>query len=86
MGNPADERLLSATRRALFSQGAQAIIRGGVVAGAWTISSGQIHLRWFAEQGPPPVKDLERQIERSAAVLDGFESVSDLSPVITVAE
>lgn len=82
----ADERLLSPARRRLFSQGAQAIIRGGIVAGAWTISSGQVHLRWFAEQGPPPVEDLERQIERSGAVLDGFESVSDLSPVITVAE
>ena len=60
----ADGRLIAMERRALASKGANLVIRGGAVSGTWRVQGGTLTVSWFAEAGPAPAADLEREAQR----------------------
>lgn len=65
----ADGRLIARERRALATKGAHLVIRGGIVSGTWRVQSDALTVAWFAEAGPAPIADLEREAQRLGGML-----------------
>jgi hypothetical protein len=45
------------------------VVKGGVVAGTWTLGSGAIPIDWFTESGAPPEAKLAAEVRRLGRVL-----------------
>lgn len=63
----ADTRILAPDRRAVASRGANLVIRGGLVTGAWRPRERIVTVSWFDEAGPPPGTLLEADLQRLSA-------------------
>lgn len=66
----ADAHIVPPARRALVTRGANLVIAGGVVSGAWSRTDDQVSTAWFTEAGPPPREALADEVVRLSAIVD----------------
>lgn len=64
----ADTRLIAAGRRALASNGANLVLRNGVVAGTRRVRGRDAEVSWFAESGPVPETALHEAVRHLGSI------------------
>ena len=68
--DPADDHIVPAAHRTLVTRGANLVLVGGVVSGAWSLDGDEVAIDWFKESGSPPGDRLAEEIGRLATILD----------------
>ena len=66
----ADDHIVPAAHRTLVTRGANLVLVGGVVSGAWSLDGDEVAIDWFRESGSPPGDRLAEEIGRLATILD----------------
>jgi DNA glycosylase AlkZ-like len=66
----ADPNIVPPARRSLASRGANLVVAGGVVSGAWSLQDESVAIEWFAELGAPPAPSIDAEVERLGTILD----------------
>ena len=73
-----DPHVIPAGRRAAVSRTSgwivPLVVRGGVVAGTWSLDADRIEVEWFKESGKPPSAALEKEVDRLAGLLGASSS------------
>jgi hypothetical protein len=64
----ADEHVVPAAHRTPVTRKANLVISGGVVSGTWSVKGGEVEVSWFRQNGAPPRKALEEQVDRLATM------------------
>lgn len=63
-----DEHVVPPAHRAPVTRKTNLVVAGGVVRGMWLAKGGGVEVTWFEENGAPPRKALEEQVDRLAAM------------------
>lgn len=62
-----DEHVVPPAHRAPVTRKTNLVVAGGVVRGMWLAKGSGVEVTWFEENGAPPRKALEEQVDRLAA-------------------
>jgi hypothetical protein len=64
-----DEHVVPGAHRTQVTRKANLVLAGGIVSGVWSLNGRELVVTWFKENGAPPRKALEEQVDRISTII-----------------